>query len=163
MNDIYDAIKFKEEKNLTSLLKTYTDLTDKQIKDILNIRKEDGTVSLKIDSEENDDLGFVYEIIAMVKQYGFDKTYNFVKNNSNKITDRQILESDEFEEQKKKYNDDTIKLRNKVKVKSTGIFTCPRCNEKDTSYTEVQLRSGDEGSTFIIACNACGYQFKRNS
>ena len=163
MTDIYGAVNFTEEKNLTSLLQEYTDLSDKQIKDILNVRREDGTVSLRIDTEENDDLGFVYEIIGMIKQYGFEKTYNFVKNNSSKIKDKQILESDIFDEQKKKYNDDTVKLRNKVKVKSTGIFTCPRCNEKDTSYTEVQLRSGDEGSTFIIACNACGYQFKRNS
>jgi DNA-directed RNA polymerase subunit M/transcription elongation factor TFIIS len=163
MTDIYGAVNFTEEKNLTSLLKEYTDLSDKQIKDILNVRREDGTVSLRIDTEENDDLGFVYEIIGMIKQYGFEKTYKFVKNSSSKIKDKQILESDIFEEQKKKYNDDTVKLRTKVKVKSTGIFTCPRCNEKDTSYTEVQLRSGDEGSTFIIACNACGYQFKRNS
>jgi DNA-directed RNA polymerase subunit M/transcription elongation factor TFIIS len=163
MTDIYGAVNFTEEKNLTSLLKEYTDLSDKQIKDILNVRREDGTVSLRIDTEENDDLGFVYEIIGMIKQYGFEKTYTFVKNSSSKIKDKQILESDIFEEQKKKYNDDTVKLRTKVKVKSTGIFTCPRCNEKDTSYTEVQLRSGDEGSTFIIACNACGYQFKRNS
>jgi DNA-directed RNA polymerase subunit M/transcription elongation factor TFIIS len=151
------------EKSLTSIFEEYTNLSEKEIINLLNVKRMNNTYSLDIETEDNDDLGFVYELIGMVNEYGYTKAYNFLLDNKDNIKERQILESDIFEAQKKKYNEDTVKLRTKVKVKSSGIFTCPRCNDKDTSYTEVQLRSGDEGSTFIIACNACGHQFKKNS
>jgi DNA-directed RNA polymerase subunit M/transcription elongation factor TFIIS len=151
------------EKSLTSIFEEYTNLSEKEINNLLNVKRMNNTYSLDIETEDNDDLGFVYELIGMVNEYGYAKAYNFLLDNKDNIKERQILESDIFEAQKKKYNEDTVKLRTKVKVKSSGIFTCPRCNDKDTSYTEVQLRSGDEGSTFIIACNACGHQFKKNS
>ena len=151
------------EKSLTSIFEEYTNLSEKEINNLLNVKRMNNTYSLDIETEDNDDLGFVYELIGMVNEYGYTKAYNFLLDNKDNIKERQILESDIFEVQKKKYNEDTVKLRTKVKVKSSGIFTCPRCNDKDTSYTEVQLRSGDEGSTFIIACNACGHQFKKNS
>jgi DNA-directed RNA polymerase subunit M/transcription elongation factor TFIIS len=151
------------EKSLTDIFQEYTNLSEKEIENLLNVKKENNTYSLNIDTEDNEDLGFLYEIIGMVNEYGYSKAYKFLLDNKNNIKEKQILESDIFETQRKKYSEDTVKLRTKVKVKSSGIFTCPRCNDKDTSYTEVQLRSGDEGSTFIIACNACGHQFKKNS
>jgi DNA-directed RNA polymerase subunit M/transcription elongation factor TFIIS len=156
-------VYMQEEKNLTTIFKEYTNLNDKEIKALLNVRKSNGLVSLNIESDEEDDIAFVYELIGMIKDYGFAKAYSFLEQKKDAITQKQILESEIFESQKKKYNEDTVKLRTKVKVKSSGIFVCPRCNEKDTSYTEVQLRGGDEGSSFIIACNACGHQFKKNS
>ena len=40
------------------------------------------------------------------------------------------------------------------------LFTCPCCGDKRTTYRQLQVRSGDEGSTLFIHCLSCGADFK---
>ena len=38
---------------------------------------------------------------------------------------------------------------------SKGMFKCPRCHSDETTYTQAQLRSGDEGYTTFVTCLRC--------
>lgn len=40
----------------------------------------------------------------------------------------------------------------------SGLFRCPVCKSKDTTYEKKQTRSADEGMTTVIICNKCGYR-----
>jgi hypothetical protein len=89
------------EKSLTSIFEEYTNLSEKEIINLLNVKRMNNTYSLDIETEDNDDLGFVYELIGMVNEYGYTKAYNFLLDNKDNIKERQILESDIFEAHKK--------------------------------------------------------------
>lgn len=55
-----------------------------------------------------------------------------------------------------------IELRGKQKVdkKSSTLFKCPKCKERDCEYYEGQTRSLDESSTIYCTCLRCGFQFR---
>ena len=57
-----------------------------------------------------------------------------------------------------------IKLREneKMKVKYSTMYKCPRCFERKTTFNEVQKRRGDEGGTLQITCKECGYIWDMN-
>lgn len=42
-----------------------------------------------------------------------------------------------------------------------GIFRCPKCKKRDTSYVSVQTRSADEPMTNFVTCHSCNIRFKR--
>ncbi|KOS17432.1 DNA-directed RNA polymerase I subunit RPA12 [Escovopsis weberi] len=48
--------------------------------------------------------------------------------------------------------------RHNVKTDSTVTERCPKCGREEVTYTNVQLRSADEGSTIIYMCQ-CGYSY----
>lgn len=47
----------------------------------------------------------------------------------------------------------------KVTLRNTGtvstLFECPKCAARNCSYTELQTRSGDEGTTIFLFCHSC--------
>jgi len=43
----------------------------------------------------------------------------------------------------------------------SSLFTCKRCNQSRTRYTEMQTRSADEPMTIFIRCLNCGKQWKQ--
>lgn len=45
-------------------------------------------------------------------------------------------------------------------VAVTTVFKCPSCGEKKTTYRQVQMRGGDEGSTLFLHCLCCGHQWR---
>ncbi|KAI0523853.1 hypothetical protein F5B22DRAFT_420664 [Xylaria bambusicola] len=40
---------------------------------------------------------------------------------------------------------------------------CEKCTAKETSYTTLQLRGADEGTTVIYYCHQCGHQRQENN
>lgn len=83
--------------------------------------------------------------IALLKQYLDSELRNNTDIIFNSIT---------FKEQKNQYDNDNDKLRRDVVVRS-GL-PCKYCKSTETIYLEVQLRSGDEGSSGINKCFSCG-------
>lgn len=57
-------------------------------------------------------------------------------------------------------NDIIHRMNQKIEVKSTNMFKCPKCGARDAEYKEVQLRSADEPTTYVCRCNKCKSQFK---
>lgn len=41
-----------------------------------------------------------------------------------------------------------------------GLFKCPKCKSKKTTYYSVQLRSSDEPMTNFITCTQCKNRWK---
>ena len=150
-----------EEKSLMDYFKEYTSLTNEQIKNLTNVRKENGSLALNLESEEEKDISFIYETIGIVKDFGYNKALDFVKNNANKISEKSILNTFIFEKEKNKFKEETKKMRTKIKINNSGIYKCIKCGSNETSYTAKQLRSGDEGSDYMVACNSCGAFFVR--
>jgi len=52
------------------------------------------------------------------------------------------------------------RLNQKLDIKTSNIYTCPRCKEKKCTYEVVQRRAADEAPDTICTCTACGYKFK---
>jgi DNA-directed RNA polymerase subunit M/transcription elongation factor TFIIS len=55
--------------------------------------------------------------------------------------------------------DITRRMNQKVEVKTTNMFKCPKCGTRDAEYKEVQLRGIDEPTTYKCKCNKCKTQF----
>ena len=59
---------------------------------------------------------------------------------------------------------DTMTERlSKATLRNTGavstLFECPKCKERNCSYTELQTRSADEGTTIFLFCHTCSTQW----
>lgn len=66
------------------------------------------------------------------------------------------------------------RLRNKMKSHTQEItrdtigsgpridIDCPKCPSKEASYSQVQMRSADEGSTIFYTCLHCGHRYVFN-
>jgi transcription elongation factor S-II len=39
------------------------------------------------------------------------------------------------------------------------MYTCPKCGSKKCTFTELQMRSADEGSTTFVTCVDCSYKW----
>lgn len=52
-------------------------------------------------------------------------------------------------------------LKPKVMPK-TDRYRCAKCKKNDCSFYEMQIRSGDEGSTIFVHCNNCGHGWRIN-
>lgn len=57
---------------------------------------------------------------------------------------------------------DEINLRSEqcLDLKSSDLFTCPKCKENKVIYREVQLRAIDEAPDYFCTCLICNYMFK---
>ena len=62
--------------------------------------------------------------------------------------------NDKWNMQKNTYDDD------KKDIESSGLFKCPRCKHKKTTYYSVQTRSADEPMTNFITCLNCQHRWK---
>jgi DNA-directed RNA polymerase subunit M/transcription elongation factor TFIIS len=157
--DTNTGFRLPEEKSLNAIFKEHTNLNNEQIKNLLTVRNYNNVPVLNLETNENNEISFIFETIGMIKEYGYDKALQFVKNNIDKVSEKSILSSFIFEQQARKFKEETVKLRTKIVVNSVGIFKCNKCGSKDTSYTSKQTRSGDEGETFYVGCNSCGNFF----
>ncbi|KAI9903985.1 hypothetical protein N3K66_000514 [Trichothecium roseum] len=52
--------------------------------------------------------------------------------------------------------------RHNVQTATSVFETCPKCGREEVKYTNVQLRSADEGSTIIYLCD-CGHSWHENN
>lgn len=158
--NINSEFKTPEEKSLNVIMKEYTNLNENKIKRFLNVKKTNGESALNLENDTVEDTGFIYETIGMINNFGEEEAVKFLESNKNDINSKAILNSFIFEKQKKNYKAETVKMRTVIKAKSSGVYTCPRCGQKDTVYSEMQTRAGDEASTIIVLCNECGHTFR---
>ena len=64
----------------------------------------------------------------------------------------------EYEESLLKYRSD---YDNEMGLGISNTFTCGKCKENKTRYTQVQTRSADEPMTIFITCVNCGNRWKQ--
>lgn len=58
------------------------------------------------------------------------------------------------------YAECEIRKKQKIEVKISHAYPCPRCKEKEAFFFECQVRASDEGSTIFLTCKACKYRWK---
>lgn len=61
------------------------------------------------------------------------------------------------------YQNLKIRAEQKVKKKTTSMFKCPQCKQRECTYEKKQIRSGDEGMTMFFDCCICGYHWSQNT
>ncbi len=158
--EISEGLKVPEEKNIATILKEYSGITgSEKIKTLINLAYKNGTPLLSL--EENS--GFVFEVIGLLKKIGYDKTLEFLKTikaTQEIPTSKTVFKNDIFIPQKEFYIGEISKIRDAIKVKE-GTVTCIKCGEKNTLESESQTRSSDEMKTYKVYCYDCGITFVR--
>ncbi|KAK5998654.1 DNA-directed RNA polymerase I subunit RPA12 [Cladobotryum mycophilum] len=77
------------------------------------------------------------------------------------VTTSKASDFPSFLRQKLQSNVQTVERHN-VKTDSKAQEQCPKCGGDEVTYTNVQLRSADEGSTIIYMCQ-CGNSWHENN
>ena len=95
--DLNSEFNIPEEKSLTTILKEYTNLSNENIKTLLNVRMENNFPSLNIESDDITDIGFVYETIGLVNKYGYDEALKFLRSNKDDVEENSIFNSSIFD------------------------------------------------------------------
>lgn len=49
----------------------------------------------------------------------------------------------------------------KIEIKTSSYFVCPKCRERKTTYYEKQKRALDEPATIFINCVGCGFNWSK--
>ena len=51
------------------------------------------------------------------------------------------------------------RMNQKIEIKTSTMFKCPKCGARDAEYKSVQLRGPDEPATYVCRCNKCKSRF----
>ena len=110
-----------------------------------------------------EDRPFVYEIVNMIDKLGYDRVYNFLNVDWEKIVGpgagirkRIIFENPLLDPSKERMEMDMEIFRSRVDV-SKGAVNCKRCGSEETLSVEKQTRSADEPMTVRVRCLQCDY------
>lgn len=106
--------------------------------------------------EEEEIRDVCYNLISQIRDFGYDKIYEYLLTSKNLSANDIILESPAMESSRNKFIRDNEIFKEKPEdIK--GIFDkCKNCGSDNISYTAMQLRSGDEGMSAVFFCNKCG-------
>ena len=125
-------------------------LSEKEINMLLKLKFDgDQMLSLK-------DRNFIIEIIGMINNYGFNKTYDYLKSKQKeKIRYNIVKKSEAFKQARRRFFLEATKTLRTVKIDS--YLSCPKCKLYQVNSITEQKRSGDEGATTTNTCTNCGH------
>ena len=107
-----------------------------------------------------EDRNFVYEMVWLLNQVGFEKTFNFLSTDwekvlgSHNIRKRMLFENPLMEKTRDKFILDMDIFKNSVEVEAGE--KCRKCGSEETISVVLQLRSADEASSIKHVCLGCG-------
>lgn len=115
---------------------------------------------LKVNGKEFLNNYTAYEIIAAIKEYGFDHIYNYLKKYTEKYKTIEdvIINLPSMINEKKKLINEINNFGNMTKAKS-GI-SCISCGSDRTFAIQKQIRSSDEPSTLFVRCSVCSKSWR---
>ena len=101
------------------------------------------------------DTNFNYDKVFVEKQ--IDKNYNTNRFGISNIEMQPSKWADIIEKDRQRYNTDELE-----EVSDNGLFNCKKCKSKKTTYTQAQLRGGDESMSILVKCHEpdCGHDFR---
>jgi DNA-directed RNA polymerase subunit M/transcription elongation factor TFIIS len=131
-----------------------SNLGKKNVNKLLKIKKKNKKPLLTIRKKE-----LIMNIIAMVDRIGFEKTYHYLNENSSQDETKIIKNAPIFKEIRR---NNFLGLTKNMVIKklNQSAFKCPRCGEKDVTYTIFQARSSDEAATEDFQCNVCNHHWR---
>lgn len=66
--------------------------------------------------------------------------------------------------QRKRDNFTTLAISQEIAAAQQVISEeCPQCQHPEMRFSEVQMRSADEGTTIFYTCPKCGHKFNTNN
>lgn len=145
------------EQEFESLLEKYAkkfQITAPQLQKLKKIKKN-GERAIS-----SSNLSFVYEVFGMIKQIGFEDTYNYLESLSGTVPldSKFVLESSLFEAQHKSYQVEIARMRDEFQVKVKGLYKCRKCKSENVIDTRAaNQRRGDEADLYTVRCMDCNY------
>ena len=134
-------------------------VSKEESKNLASLRFKNGEIILSLEER-----WFVYEIIWLLSEKGYEQTYNFLSNDWEKalgsmnIRKKMLFENPLMDPQKEKFAVDMEIYRNKTEV-VVGGESCRRCKSGSTISVEKQMKSCDELVSIKVTCLACGYKW----
>lgn len=102
---------------------------------------------------------FVYEVVWLLNKVGYDKTYNFLSADWEKvlgktnIRKKMLFENPLMEKAREKFVADMDFYKTKIEVEAGEV--CKKCGSENTISIASQSRSSDEMQTIRCCCLAC--------
>ncbi len=116
----------------------------------------------------NDKFKYLYSLICSRVSKNMDVTSEVMDsylisniiNSSIDVTKIGEMSSDDMSNKNKEIKDQLNSRRNqKVKQKTTSLYTCRNCKSRECTVRSQQMKSLDEGATLILNCVNCGFRF----
>ena len=134
-------------------------LTNDQAKELSSLKFRDGEYRLTLE-----DRNFIYEIMWLLKEVGFDKTYNFLSADwekvlgSHNIRKRMLFENPLLDRARDKFILDMDIFKTQVQVEAGE--KCRKCGSEETISVFEYLRSLDEPPVQRCSCVFCGNKWR---
>ena len=148
----------KKVKNVADILVNLTGISKEEANNLSNMKFSNGENIFSLEYR-----WFIYEMTWLLKEVGYEKTYNFLSTDWEKvlgemnIRKKMLFENPLMTKTKEKFALDMEIYRNKVDVEKGE--PCRRCRSENTIAAEKQTRSADEAATIKISCLSCGYKW----
>ena len=148
----------KKVKDVSSILVSLGGISKSEADTLTELKFSDGEKILSLE-----EVWFIYEMVWVLKQVGYEKTLNFLSVNWEKvlgkmnIRKKMLFENPLMEKTKEKFALDMEIYRNKVDVEKGE--PCKRCRSENTIAVSVQNRSSDEAETIKIRCLSCNFRW----
>lgn len=104
-------------------------------------------------------LGQAFEVMALVKELGFDKTYEFLTSKEFKDYADLLFNFPTISNQKEKVKTEIALITSKLNAVESE-FECRKCHSFNTLAIEKQTRSADEASTVKVKCLDCSHVYR---
>ena len=133
-------------------------LTNDQAKDLSSLKFREGEYRLTLE-----DRNFVYEIMWLLKEVGYDKTYNFLSADwekvlgSHNIRKRMLFENPLLDRARDKFILDMDIFKTQVQVEAGE--KCKKCGSEETIAVVAYVRSLDEAPKISVRCLACSHKW----
>ena len=150
--------KLPKNESISSVLKKLDILTDEQIKNLTELKFSNGENILTLE-----DRNFLYEIVWLIKEKGYDVAYNFLSADWEKvlgsmnIRKKILFENPLMESAKDKFYSDMNIYKTRVSVEAGE--KCRKCGSTETISIAAQLRSADEGMSYKHQCVQCKFRW----
>ena len=138
---------------LQQLSNLWANSSYEQINKLYNLRYVETNQQMIVDTDNE----LLKIVISMLRNLGFDKTYDFLSSVKNR---KEIIWNQEkLYDAKTKYARELHLLRFEPAGVS-GIDKCKYCGSDEVTIATIQLRSGDEPATVVTTCLRCKKTWK---
>ena len=133
-------------------------VTSEEAKNLYSLNFQNGDSVLTMEEK-----WFVYEITWLLNKVGYDKTYNYLSADwekvlgSTNIRKKMLFENPLMAGTREKFLLDMEIYKTKVEVEAGE--TCKKCGSDSTISISSQMRSADEAATIKVTCLQCGYRW----
>lgn len=130
-----------------------------------NVLKQEHDIKPLLDFKILKNSYYLLEILQLIKDYGYDKTLEFLQNvSSSEITEQiweYILEKPDFNEIRNKVHREIL-IQETEETGVKGVQKCKFCNSNELIFAVKQIRSGDEPATTFVSCLVCKRKWRQD-